>query len=301
MRPCLAQESSARYFSLACELSFAGIKGVIASRSIPWCQRYLQMQPDRNPSSQHPDARRFCVLTVGRSGSTSLMNFLKSFPDIALPCRDTDCVDNELLNPEWAAKYAQVYAKLGNHPVRTRDELIECFYKYHADSAYVGFKSMPNRHRDFHAFSLRPDIQFITLVRDDIASTIASFLVAMNTGSWRRYGEPQLARWVFKPARDGQRVLSNLSYVLQSNAALRHIPSAIALTYEALCDPAFSDEALNRFFARQISIDNPRPPTHGSSYVENWDVFCNFLRKALARIEPSQQISKSLSKGIVSG
>lgn len=244
------------------------------------------MQPDPNPSLQHTAARRFCVLTVGRSGSTSLMNFLQRFPDIALPCTDIDCVDNELLHPDRAAQYAQAYAKLCNLPVRSQDELIECFYRHHAASAYVGFKSMPNRHRDFPAFSSRPDIQFITLVRDDIASTVASFMVAINTGSWRRFGEPQPARWVFEPIRDGQRVLSNLSYVLQSNMALRRIPNAIALTYEVLCDPDFNDEALNRFFARQVRIDNPRPPTHGSSYVENWDEFESFLKKELVRIKP---------------
>lgn len=237
------------------------------------------MHIDPNPASQRPAARRFCVLTVGRSGSTSLMNFLGGFPDVALPCRDTDCEDNELLHPDRAARYAQEYAKLCKLPVRTRDELIECYYRYHAASAYVGFKSMPNRHRDFDAFTLRPDIQFITLVRDDVASTVASFLVAMNTGSWRRFGEPQPARWVFDPARDGRRALSNLGYVQQSNTALRNIPGAIALTYEMLCDPAFNDAALNEFFARQISIVNPRPPTHGSSYVENWDEFCSYLEK----------------------
>ena len=170
--------------------------------------------------------------------------------------------------------------------MRTQEELIECFYSHHAASAYAGFKSMPNRHHDFRAFTSRSDIQFITLVRDDIASTVASFLVAMHTGSWRRSGEPQPARWVFEPARDGQLVRSNLSYVLQSNTALRRIPNAIAFTYEALCDLAFNDEAMNRFFARQISIDSPRPPTHGSSYVENWDEFDNFLKKELALVKP---------------
>lgn len=256
------------------------------------------MQSDQNPSSQRPEAHRFCVLTVGRSGSTSLMNFLGSSPDIALPSGDIDCVDNELLHPERAAQYAQEYAKLCKLPVRTPDELIECFYRHHAGSKYVGFKSMPNRHQDFHAFSLRSDIQFITLVREDVASTVASFQVAMKTGSWRRFGEPQPARWVFEPVRDGQRVLGNLGYVLRSNAALRQIPKAIALTYETLCDPAFNNEALNRYFARQISIDNPRPPTHGGSYVENWDEFCNFLGEALAGSESCPDISGSLAPGV---
>lgn len=227
-------------------------------------------------------SRRFCVLTVGRSGSTSLMNFLAKSDDIAVPCKEVDCVDNELLHPDRAAQYAAFYAQRCAVPVRTADELIDCFYRTHADAAYAGFKSMPNRHPDFAAFAARRDVRFITLVREDVVSTVASFMVAIDTGSWRRFGGPQAARWVFDAARDERRVLGNLTYVLQSNAALRDIPGAIALTYEALCDPAFSHAALDGFFARRVSIENPRPPTHGSSYVENWDEFAAFVQKAAA-------------------
>lgn len=227
-----------------------------------------------------PASRRFCVLTVGRSGSTSLMNFLAKCDDIALPCKQVDCVDNELLHPERVAQYARFYAQRCGQPVRTPDELIDCFYRAQPAASYAGFKSMPNRHPDFAAFAARTDIRFITLVREDTASTVASFMVAIDTGSWRRSGEPQPARWVFDAARDGQRVLGNLAYVLQSNAALRGIPGAIALTYEALCDPAFNDAALDGFFARRVSIENPRPPTHGGSYVENWDEFAAFVQNA---------------------
>lgn len=235
------------------------------------------MQSRRTP-------RRFCVMTVGRSGSTSLMNYLAKFDDIALPCKQVECVDNELLHPDRAAQYAQFYAQRCGQPVLTVDDLIEGFYRAQPAAAYAGFKSMPNRHPDFPAFAARPDIRFITLVREDIASTVASFMVAMDSGSWRRFGEPQAARWVFDAARDGQRVLSNLTYVLRSNAALRGIPGAIALTYEALCDPAFGDAALDGFFARRVAIENPRPPTHGSSYVGNWDEFAAFVQQAAAGV-----------------
>ena len=243
-------------------------------------------QANQNATALQPAARRFCVLTVGRSGSTSLMNFLGKFPDIALPCGDIDCADNELVHPVRWAQYAQEYAKLSKLPLRTSSDLIEFFYSYHASSAYAGFKSMPNRHRDSPGFFIRPDIQFITLLRQDIASTVASFMVAMNTGSWRRIGGTQPSRWEFVQARDNQRVRKNLGYVLKNNAALRRFPNAISLTYEDLCDPAFNNEALNRFFARQVSIDNPQPPTQGSSYVENWDEFNGFIKNVLARIRP---------------
>lgn len=49
---------------------------------------------------------------------------------------------------------------------------------------------------------------------------------------------------MFDPERDSQRALGNLEYVLRCNAALKRIPHAVALTYEALCDPALNDEAL---------------------------------------------------------
>ena len=224
---------------------------------------------------------RFCLLTTGRSGSTSLMNFLAKFDDIALPCIDVECADNELLNPKRAAQYAKVYAARCALPVNTVNDLIECFYRVHGTATYAGFKSMPNRHPDFDAFAARSDIRFITLVREDIVSTVASLLVAIDTGFWRRVGEPHSAKWRFDLARDEQRVLSNLAYVLQSNEVLRLIPDAIALTYEELCEPNFRSSALNHFFARHVCIENPRPPTHGSSYVENWDEFAAFVQSSV--------------------
>lgn len=227
--------------------------------------------------------RRFCVLTTGRSGSTSLMNCLATFNDIALPCKDVDCIDNELLHPARANNYARLYAQRYNQPVHTLHDLIECFYAAHTAENFVGFKSMLDRHTDLPAFTLRQDIQFITLIREDIASTVASFMLAMHTGSWRRFGEPQSACWNFNQQRDAQRVLGNLNYVLKSNDAMRSIPGAIALTYEALCVPEFNDPALNHFFARQVRLANPRPPTHGSSYVNNWEEFFAFIQSNITR------------------
>ena len=226
-------------------------------------------------------SRRFCLLTVGRSGSTSLMNFLGSFSDIALPCKDVDCVDNELLHPDRVAAYAAAYARRCNRSVRTSNELIECFYAVQT-APYAGFKSMPNRHPDFATFATRGDIRFITLLREDVVSTVASFLVAMDTGSWRRSGEPQRARWTFNMQRDGRRVLGNLAYVQQCNAALRGVPRAIGLSYEELCSPDFGNAELDSFFGRKVRIENPRPPTHGGSYVENWEEFSAFVQNAIS-------------------
>ena len=66
-------------------------------------------------------------------------------------------------------------------------------------------------------------------------------------------------------------------YVLNSAAQLRRVPDAIALTYEDLCRPEFSDPALDAFFGRPIRLDDPKPPTSAETYVSNWPEFLAFI------------------------
>ena len=127
-------------------------------------------------------------MTVGRSGSTALMNYLQKFDDIALPCRDIACVDNELLHPSFVAQYQADYAALLGTAIDSGDALTDAFFNMHKKSKYVGFKSMPNRHSNIVQFLSKPDVQIIALWRDDVASTVASFMKAQDTGSWRRDG-----------------------------------------------------------------------------------------------------------------
>ena len=223
--------------------------------------------------------QKFCVLTVGRAGSTALMARLAREPDIALPGKNIDCVDQELVHPSRVNAHAAAFGRLCGTTISTIDQLIDCFYAANADSAYAGFKTMPNRHRDYDRFVGRPDIRFITLSRRDIASTVASFVVAMATNSWRREGGAQAARWTFDPKRDGAGVLGNLRYVLNSMAQLEKVPAAIALAYEDLCHPKFTSPALDALFGRPIRLDQPKPPTSGRSYVENWSEFCAFIEE----------------------
>jgi hypothetical protein len=223
--------------------------------------------------------QKFCVLTVGRAGSTALVNRLAREPDIALPGKNIDCVDQELVHPSRVKAHATAFASLCGTPVSTVDQLIDCFFTVNAGSAYAGFKTMPNRHRDFDRFVGRPDIRFITLSRRDIASTVASFVVAMATDSWRRDGGAQNARWTFDPKRDGAAVAGNLRYVLNSMAQLEKVPDAIALAYEDLCEPKFTSPALDAFFGRPIRLDEPKPPTSGRGYVANWSELCAFIEE----------------------
>src|SRR6185503_1179150 len=110
-------------------------------------------------------------MTVGRSGSTSLTEALAEINEVALPSRNIVCEDEELVHPARIDGFMQEYSKLAGKPVKTPTELIEAFYALNEAAPYAGFKSMPNRHPDWAAFTTRKDIQFITLRRRDIPST----------------------------------------------------------------------------------------------------------------------------------
>ena len=228
--------------------------------------------------------RRFCLITVGRAGSTSLMDCLEQYPDVAVPNKNIACVDQELTHPARIQAHAAAYAKLCRRAITTPEELIDGFFELNSGAGFAGFKTMPNRHKDLGGFIARPDIQFITLTRRDLASTVASFLMAMATESWRRYGEPQVARWKFDVQRDAPAVLGNLRYVVRSHAQLSQVPNAIALVYEDLCDPQFSSKELDVFFGRPIRLDDPKPPTSAQSYVANWHEFRSFVDAARREI-----------------
>ncbi len=226
---------------------------------------------------------RFCVLTAGRAGSTALMDALQSLDDVAVPNKNIACPDNELVHPSKMRRYAQEYSRLCNTQITRQSQLIECFFLYNAGFRFAGFKSMPERHRDYMAFINRKDITFITLARRDVPSTVASFMLAMAKGTWRRSGETPQARWTFR-SEDAKRVLGNLAYVHNSLERLGVVPGAIRLTYESLCDPGFRCAALDGYFERPIRIEDPKPPTSGSGYVTNWDEFEDFVRKAYRRL-----------------
>lgn len=221
--------------------------------------------------------RYFCLMTMGRSGSTALMHALRRFPDIATPGKNIPCEDDELLHPEFAEGYARRYAELTGRAIESPGALMDAFYRHNAGYAYAGFKSMPNRHPKFRRFVESPGIRFITLVREDVGSTVASFIVAMLTGCWRRDGGEQGQSWTFDPARHGAAVRSNLAYILESQRLIASIPDAIRLSYEELCREDFSQVDLDAYFGRPIRLDKPKPPLSAASYVANWPEFLDFI------------------------
>jgi hypothetical protein len=229
--------------------------------------------------------KRFCLLTTGRTGSTSLMNALAECVDVLVPGKLFDCPDNELVHPDKVRDYIDAFAKLSGKNMGGPEELIDGFFEWDSRATYVGFKSMPNRHRNYPAFIRRPDIKFITLTRVDVPATVASFMTAMRTGSWRRSGGGQTFVWTFRE-EDRKLALGNLGYVHACRRMLSAVPDAIRLSYEQLCNPDFSCAELDEFFARPVRIRNPLPPTDAAEYVTNWPEFSDFIQTALARMGP---------------
>jgi hypothetical protein len=223
-------------------------------------------------------AKKFCVLTEGRSGSTSLLQALARFDDVAVPGKNVASHDDELLNPQHLARYRREYARLCGRDIADAGALVDAFYALNACSAYAGFKSMPVRDRHFAALVARADVQFIALTRRDTLSAAASFAVAHFTGSWRRRGEPYAARWRFEPARHGRWVRGNVAYVRLTHARIAQVPSAIRLSYEELCDGG--TRALDEWFGRAVRLHDAKPPTSGAAVVENWDEFRAFAEQA---------------------
>ena len=226
--------------------------------------------------------KAFILMTAGRAGSTALMDKLASFDNIAVPNKQIKCRDNEILHPKFIQHYASLYQQKTGLQVRDEISLINAFFISNQDMAFAGFKSMPNRHANLQAL-FKANIQIITLHRMDFASTVASFIIATDAGTWRRVGGKQKHRFIFGPDYE-QRVTGHLKYILSSMQLLQSIPGAIHLNYEDLCRENFTNDKLNDFFARNIQLDDPKKPTVADHYVENWLEFKKFIDLRLKQL-----------------
>jgi len=229
--------------------------------------------------------KRFCVLTTGRAGSTARMKALGKFEDIAVPSKNVACPDEELLSPGRLQEYLRDYSRLCSEEVRTEEQLIDSFFRCNAAFRFCGFKSMPERHKDYGAFVHMPGIQFITLSRLDVASTVASFIAAMKFKTWRRDGGAPAQKWTFRAGDDAGLVRGNLAYVYKSLLQLDAVPNAIRITYEDICEPDFQCAALDNFFERRIRIENPKQPTRGQEYLTNWEEFRSYIDRTYAELK----------------
>jgi len=224
-------------------------------------------------------------MTIGRTGSTSLIHALRPMEKVVLPSRlFPDCVDEELVHPRFLSQRLIAFSQLTGVSLRSAPELVDAWYQYYLEQPLVGFKSMPQRHPDYAEFVAREDIRFIALTRTCVASTVASFVIAKLHGTWRRSGEPVSAKWPFTQ-QHLEIVDPTLAYVLESQQHLANIPHAIRLTYEQITRPEFVCADLDEFFGEEIRLANAKGPTSGADYVENWEEFSSYIERRSPDIE----------------
>ena len=92
--------------------------------------------------------KKFCVITTGRTGSTSLIDLLGSHSDISIPGKQIDSPDQELLYPKNKLRYTKHYAAALGGEIRNEHELIEAYFSVNEAYAYAGFKTMPGWHKE---------------------------------------------------------------------------------------------------------------------------------------------------------
>lgn len=211
-------------------------------------------------------------MTVGRAGSTWLINTIAKLDGVATPSSNVDSKDNELIHHQTRPSYEQ----MAGRKFPRSAELIEYFFQQNQSAPYVGFKSMPRRHLDAPSFLQRTDVQFISLDRRDVAATVASFLAAMKHHTWRRDGGVPAQRLDFESS-DRRWLTNNVQYVLTTRLALIDLPGPIALYYEDLCQPGFVSPQLDAYFAQPVPLHGARPATRCSDYVENHEQFTELV------------------------
>jgi hypothetical protein len=140
-------------------------------------------------------------------------------------------------------------------------------------------------------FASRADMTIITLVRQDVASTIASLRAALDHGTWRRAGEAQNHLWTFR--KEDKSVLKIIASLWKELEMLGSVKNAIQLTYEGLYDPDRTEVELSGYFGRAIKIPNKSPPTNGQDYVTNWDEFKVFVDGTWAELAARKQRRQS--------
>lgn len=222
--------------------------------------------------------KNFCLLTAGRSGSTALIDALAGFKDILVPNKKIECIDNELFHPKNIGRYVRQYQEITGRPINDEIALAKAFFSSGKQYSYAGFKSMPERHKNLPDLIKKLNLKVITLTRNDIASTVASFIVAIDKGTWRRDGGEQVHKMVFGP-HYAERALSHLRYIEKSYQQLKSLPDAIHLVYEEIVSSNFASEQLDEYFGRPVRLKKAGKPTQAATYVDNWHEFEAFIEK----------------------
>lgn len=232
---------------------------------------------------------RFCLITAGSSGSTSLMEALQKHADIAVPNKDFHCPSNALLHAASMPKALAYYETHVGELLHTPKQLVDAFFASHPHG-YAGFKSFPHHHADLKQLSATPEIQMITLLRLDFACAVASFIMGkLAFDQVMRKGGPQTMRWYFEPALYADSVKKAIRVMVNDYRVVLDTPQAISVSYEQLCQPDYCHPAMRDWFHRSIRIDQPQPPTHAGDYIENWKEFSAFVKAQVTQLDPNLQ------------
>lgn len=230
--------------------------------------------------------KRFLVVGHPRSGSTFLIERLVRAADADAPLVN----HKELFN---------LYERLFNTCVLQLDGstelgMLRSFFA-RSTKQFAGLKTIPSFHREWASVAAVPDLQFITISRKDVLSSIASILVSENTRIWDRTAREQLdgrpgnfGHW-FRDRREQEMVLGDLInrflFDTRSIEQLNARPTTIALTCEELVGDTFRSEQLDEFFGQRMSLRGFRQPTDYRECFEDAPLFhttiIQFLRSVL--------------------
>lgn len=216
--------------------------------------------------------QKFCLITTGRTGSSSFFNALRRFDDIRIPSYGGGCDTAELIHPLYMPLFAATYSQADIDRLPEKLELINDFYKYSDGKQFAGFKLLYSQLVEVESFLEREDVQFFVLLRKDIPSHMASQMMATDTGLWGRTGGPHTRSWNYAPQRKPGLTAALLNLKKAFNT-FEGVKNAHVFYYEDLAGEGFFFDELDAFFGRHICLDEPKSPTSGAQYVGNWNYF----------------------------
>jgi LPS sulfotransferase NodH len=230
--------------------------------------------------------KRFLVVGHPRSGSTFLIQRLARAVGA-----DTPFVNHEEL--------FNVYERLFNGLTLQLDGssevgMLQAFLA-RSTKRIAGLKTIPSFHREWNDIVNIVDLQFITISRRDVLSSIASMLLSEKTHCWEKSAREQLegqkrqfSEW-FRDRRHQEMVLGEmLNRFLFSLRALEQLnarSSTISLYCEDLAGGRFESKQINEYFEQSIVLRGFKSATNYRECFEDADLFRDtviaFLRSVL--------------------
>lgn len=226
-------------------------------------------------------AKRFCLVSPGRAGSTSLMRAFSAHRDIAVPGGN-----GELLNPRLRKEFADFVARKTGLAPDSPHALLEQFFAAGESAAYAGFKLIPLQYHEFDGLLQRTDIQFIVLTRKDLPSLVASWFIAKRFDTFR-LGSRAVVKQITFGSEWQADLRRHIKTIVGNLDRIGRISGAIRVEYEDMCKPAFACTDLDSYFGRRIVLRDPRPATDARDYVRDWENFSQFV---LTEVEHARSV-----------